>query len=893
MKHQPRPIAAAVALAMLGAGLPAWAEEAATGAPATVKEEAVVVTGIRASKFKSLTAKKNADSLVEVISAEDIGKMPDKNVADSLQRVPGVNTITASGTEGGFGENDRVSMRGTPPSLTATTINGHAVGTGDWYVLNQSASGRSVSYSLLPSELVDTVVISKSARADLVEGGVAGSVDIQTRHPLDAKKPLSASGSVEYVYSDLSAKWDPQLSGQVNWKNDAGNFGVLLQAFSEKRQTRRDGQEFLWWDTIDNLWGKNKEVLAAHPDLKGKYVSLLTGSAYFEQERKRDGGLIAVQFKPSSDINLELTGFSSKLKASNYNRNAMQWAVSPLTHGVSPSKYTISGGTVTSLEFPSTCPAALNGDCGGSLVTDQIARPGASAKSQFINLAGKFKASDRLTLSGKLGSTKGEGSTPRDIGFEVGSGYTGGSYNLHGIDNPADVVIPGADKYAPNADGIGGWGSSTLSVDKERYAQADGDYHLGLGALESVKFGVRFSKHERQLESFKLKTLDAGKFVNVGPTSLYPGDFGSHLGGSVLKNVWQLPMSAVVDWSNKYQVLDGRNLDTEFRIEEPVTAAYAMATLGTDNLRGNIGVRVVHTKEDVHNNRKDKNGVYQDVLTSNSYTDILPSANLKLELSPSLIARMALSKTMSRPDFGALGSLTLNDLVLSGSGGNPNLKPVRATNFDIGAEWYYAPKSLLSVGLYHMDLSSYVSYGTYKQTFFNQTQGRDTEYTLTAAQNTTGRVQGFEVALEQPLAYGFGFNTNYTYANGKETSAYCQNLQNGGESHACDLVGTAKHSYNLGAYYEKNGFSARLAYNYRSAFLNGVDRKSAIYQDAVGTLMGSLSYTVSDNLTLTLDAKDLNNPVLKSYVYDKTGAKQPRSFYTNGRQYYLGLRMKY
>ncbi|TMH59551.1 MAG: TonB-dependent receptor, partial [Betaproteobacteria bacterium] len=150
------------------------------GAP--VQLEKVTVTGIRASLERSLEAKRNADSVVEVITADDIGKLPDKNIADAVQRVPGVTISSAAGGEGGFDENDRVSMRGTNPSLTQTLINGHSVASGDWFVLDQVQTvGRSVSFTLLPSELVSQVIVRKSATADLVEGGVAGNVDIITR----------------------------------------------------------------------------------------------------------------------------------------------------------------------------------------------------------------------------------------------------------------------------------------------------------------------------------------------------------------------------------------------------------------------------------------------------------------------------------------------------------------------------------------------------------------------------------------------------------------------------------------------------------------------------------------------------------------------------------------
>ena len=142
--------------------------------------------------------------------------MPDKNVADSLQRVPGITISSAGANEGGFDENDRVSMRGTNPSLTQTLINGHNVAAGDWFVLNQTSTvGRSVSYTLLPSELVSQVVVHKSSQASLVEGGVAGSIDIITRKPLDFQQALSCEVSAGAVYADLPAKGDPQVSALV------------------------------------------------------------------------------------------------------------------------------------------------------------------------------------------------------------------------------------------------------------------------------------------------------------------------------------------------------------------------------------------------------------------------------------------------------------------------------------------------------------------------------------------------------------------------------------------------------------------------------------------------------------------------------------------------------
>src|SRR5215813_233385 len=271
-------------------------------APDVQKLPSVQVLGIRESLARSLETKRNADSVIEVITADEIGKLPDKNVADALQRLPGVTISSAAGGEGGFDENDRVSMRGTNPSLTQTLINGHAVATGDWFVLDQVGTvGRSVSYSLLPSEIVGQIIVHKSATADLVEGGVAGAVDIITRRPLDFKKNFTGSIAAQAVYADLPQKTDPQFNALVNWKNDAGTAGILLQGFYERRHLRRDGQELLGYDKIS----PTSPLAMAHPQLANVAYPTLIGSAFFEQERERYGGMVDVQIKPTNDLTLD------------------------------------------------------------------------------------------------------------------------------------------------------------------------------------------------------------------------------------------------------------------------------------------------------------------------------------------------------------------------------------------------------------------------------------------------------------------------------------------------------------------------------------------------------------------------------------------------------------
>ena len=325
--------------------------------------------------------------------------------------------------------------------------------------------------------------------------------------------------------------------------------------------------------------------------------------------------------------------------------------------------------------------------------------------------------------------------------------------------------------------------------------------------------------------------------------------------------------------------------------KEDTYAVYGQINLDLDVLGlpvdGNIGARYLRTSLSTVGVIQRPNGSTSPIDQDASYNNFLPSVNLRTDLAKNVVLRGAASRTMARPDFGALGALSLNDLTMSGSGGNPNLKPIMSNNVDAGVEWYFMPKSLIAVNLYQMKLGSYVTYGSSVTKFYNATLGRVTDYNMSAAINTKARVRGVELQYTQDLSNGFGFSANYTYADGKETQAAPKSAC--ADEGNCDMVGTSKNSYNLSGFFENAKWSARLNYSFRSAFLNGLDRKSAIYQDDVGTVSASINYNINEFLTLSLEGKDLNDPLLKSYASTKD---QPRAFYKNGRQVFFGLRGK-
>jgi iron complex outermembrane receptor protein len=321
----------------------------------------------------------------------------------------------------------------------------------------------------------------------------------------------------------------------------------------------------------------------------------------------------------------------------------------------------------------------------------------------------------------------------------------------------------------------------------------------------------------------------------------------------------------------------------EFTVNEKTLAGYAMANLAGDKWRGNVGLRLVQTKQRVNYNVPGDTivspnfGSYTPITDGRSYNDALPSANFRFDLSKNLVSRVSVARTMTRADYSALaGAITsLDNITLSGTGGNANLKPVRSTNYDATLEWYFAPRSMLSLGVFYMDMASYVGYGTSKQMLPNTNHGGAIEeYTITAPINVKAKNKGFELGYQQALWGGFGAAANYTYADGKD-------------SDGVGLVGSSKRTYNLEGYYENDRFSVRLAYTYRSDYLVGLDRATTQYEAAAGNLAASANYKLTDRLSLQFDALNLNNPVLKYYGDNKD---QPRAFYSNGRQFFFGVR---
>jgi len=882
-------IAAAVSLAL---AKHAAADSENSTEPASEDVETVLVTGIRASISQSLDVKRNADARLEVVTAEDVGKLPAHNVADALRGLPGVNISSSSADEGGFDESDRVSLRGTSPSLTQTLINGHSVGSADWFVLSQGNNvGRSVSYTLLPSELVNSVEVNKSSHAALQEGGTTGTVNILTRKPFQFDKSLTVEASLGTVYSDQADSNDPQISGLLNYKNESETFGVLLQVFKEKRSLRRDAQEIPGgFFTI----AASDPVAATNPDLVGVQAPGLVGATLFEQVRDRTGGLLGLQFKPSDNLTLELNGFYSDMDANNYNRNFMLWGGNFARAQAPQPGYTVENGVLTSATYAGVAGRDY-------AVYDMISRE-ATAKSSYVTFDADWKINDTLSFRSELGTTEGEGETARQFIAEVTTNRGGGaSWTSHGISSPLDWSV-GGDSSPAGVTGFGTWGNQQVkATDSEDWINLDFTQNLDAGVFSSLDFGARYADHERETQSPEgASPGDIWSDLQNGQTALYPGDFAQDIDGTFPRDLWYFTPGAMKEailanstWLSNDDGATGRhNYGGEWKVKEKNLAAYVQANFGNDSWSGNVGLRYVDIDQEINSYQAVGSAANADVSslfgnwiyqnTDNKHSKVLPSANLKFQMADDVVFRFAASQTMTLPDYSALGASSWgSDLNKTGGGGNPGLKPVTSTNFDGNLEWYFMPRGLLSVGAFSMDLKDYVAFGTENRQLFSELTHQLETYLVSVPVNSNGSVTGLELVYEQPIGESFGFNANYTYSDGKTAHTWADGSNN--------LVGTSKDTYNVGVYFENQMFSARANYSYRSSFLIGLSGANPYYQDDFGTVSVALNYKPTEWLNVSLDALNLNSPTLTYYQ----NATAPTAFYNNGRQYYFNLRFKF
>lgn len=929
----------ASALAVLAAA-PAFAADANSG----TSVDEVVVTGIRASLQASIETKRNSTEIVEAITAEDVGKFPDKNVAESLQRITGV------AIQREFGEGERVSIRGTAPVLNMTLLNGHPIATADWFILDQLKASRSFNYLMLPSEIVGKIEVYKSPSADLNEGGIGGTVDVHTRLPLDLA-PITVQASAQGVYDSIAGDVDPSGSALLSWHNDNSTLGALVGLIYSKRSFRRDGIEILGYSdyrtTKDPVTGV---VTGGIKDLDtgqrfDATVPNLIGSTLFRQVRERTGANFAVQFAPDNTLTATLSGLYSHMDADNFNLNYMSWPQQMLSadSGVhNPVLRAPTDGealpTLESADFDKTTGA--NG-----AVYDAIDRL-AHTDTKAIDFDVTYRPNENWKLHGQIGYTKANGATDAQPFWETNA-PTGFSYDLsHGVPR---VHFTDIDPNTADSALALGWTSNNKveNSDDEFYAYADAErfFNGELGPFTSIKVGGKYSSHNRNVNVTYGQTrgLFGATACNGHPCTLAdvaggrtPDNFLDGIAGPGVLNSYlmadkskieaiynSLPPFAQYGMPAEGQTPGCPDLSNcqhfgpleSFDLNEKTFGGYVQGNFGGEGWGGNIGVRVITTKETsdawqvgvasgTPGAVQNPFGLIAPISFDKEYTDILPSANLHFDLKDDLVLRFAASRTVARPDYAQMAAFTsITPTLLTGSGGNPHIDPYRSNNFDVSFEWYFAPQSIFAVDFFYKDISTYIVQGSgierLPAEILSPTDPRITnpanncvlsgtastyicDYRIGRPVNVTGgEDKGIEVNFQKPLWGGFGIQANYTYQQASSQSGV-------------PIPGFSRHLANVTGYYENDRLSVRLSGNYRSKYFADYDSERGfrpLYVDDTFSLDGSASFNLTDNFALTVDAVNLTNETLEEFYDDDPG--RPARFYKNGRVVYFGVRAKF
>lgn len=935
----------------------------------------ILVTGYRRSIEQSLTQKREANAFVDVITAEDVGKFPDKNVADSLQRVPGV-IIDRDG-----GEGSRVSIRGLSSDLTLTELNGNFIASAD-----SGDPSRSFNYLLLPSSLIGSVEVFKSPEARLDEGGVGGVIINHTREPFDLE-PWSGSFSAEGTYADVTEKVEPNLSGLVSWHNEDKTLGFLVGATYQVRTNRTlssSADSWQWWtddkasqpatdvngngfanDSAVSYWNSGADAGTTTRDgthYSGYWAPQSVGTNIFNQERKRLGIQATAQMRPFDNLEITANYFRFQLNG-DYTSNTIkipEWGYGNFFTGATFDR---SGTILTGAKFE-VPPEGTGCRVPGNLCTMETPAPQNTyvrekSVSNTYDARGTWEL-DRLKVDFVVGKTKAKGgpsfqfyaqAKPRNgtvNGNELSAwNFTDQSIAMQFSPDVLQNMLNGVAQIDLGSTGSG-FTNSTIS---QRYAQVDVTRKFDSPFLDSLQAGVKWrdGRIHRETGRFEwysdaantLRFQDTPGGAVALPEFFYPNSLGNIAGGFESTAFPALNIQQYIGYLNEtyngpVRVPEPQNL---YNIEERIWAGYAQLNFKTSNVRGNIGVRVVNTKQSgvstdqiIYENDYCQNGpggafdpnkpkgedgnclvipekdrqdrVFSPNAEGKSYTDVLPSFNISWDVTPDLLVRAAASKVISRPGYGDLAgsrSLTFNadPFVFDraefgarpgwfGNGGNFALKPFSAWQYDVGVEWYFRPGSVLGATLFRKDVSDFIVPVVIDLSQEVAGETVTVQQYSTQANGTSAVSQGVEVYAQHTLDFGLGAQVNFTY---NDTSQAAVSL-NGTEVGESPLVGSAKTQVNASIFYERGPVLLRASYNRRGEVVRGLSSGLNVYDDPYEQVDLNAAFEVFQNLQITASIINLTKSEQRQHLGNDTKDRFISNEYA-GRRAYLGFAYKF
>jgi TonB-dependent receptor len=870
--------------------------------------EEVIVSGFRESLQQAAEIKRDADVVTDVISAEDIGKFPDQNLADSLQRITGVQITRTNG------EGSRVSVRGLSPDFTQTLYNGR--------VITSPSGGRSFEFATLASDFVNAVEVSKTPSADMIDGGLAATINIKTARALDVGKDRY-SFTTEGVYEDKSGDLTPHIAAYMS-KIITDRLGVTLGVNYQKRKFR--------YDSLRAFGFENGVEATRNPRLDYNLDGDFNDTFRFNHEAgvranlgdtERWTAIGGVQAKLTDNIDLHGDVLYSKYDVVlNQPTNTLRF---------------------TNIVCPSNCVKNSIVDNGRVVYLD----------ADGIDYRNGNSNSDTRneTLSGALGATFDL--APFTIDTQVSSSHskqlvTGLQLSVMGRASayedfradpsnlPQFGFTRGYDPLNPaNFRGIGFNGDYNRPTnDRNTDGRVDVTYDIDRGFAKSLKFGGLYSVRDQEFRSRRFamsaKDIAAALGVPFNPAieggSFDASPFMTQYTFNDLLDGYDGPVRYPTTWltSDLKKFLAALplqrllalspptpNLSTDYEVEEKAAAGYLRFDFAAidDRLGGNVGVRYVRTDQTSSGYAPDLSlivfaqagaattipGVTPTSI-DRSYNNWLPSLNVRFNVTDDLIARLGAARVMSRPTLGTLSpSTTVNANVRSITINNPNVDPYLADQLDLSLEYYLDNGGLVSTALFYKDVKNFVVNTTRMQTL-NVTEketGRQIQLPFTIFQPDNGagaKLKGVELGIQMPLSFlpsfwsGFGTILNYTYLDAGKAE-----VTQGGPP--LPLPGVSRNSYNVVGYYERGGFSGRLAYNYRSSFVNSTTANfgDGSYGQSYGQVDASFSYDINDQIGLTLEGLNLRNSVVRT----QNDAGYGRGYENIGPRYTFGVRAKF
>lgn len=849
VRKEPRKTVLAAVMSALFSATAAGQAQAQGGTEADIEE--VVVTGVRASIVRALDQKRNAIGVSDSISAEDIGKFPDLNLSESLQRIPGV-TLNRNTS----GEGQALNVRGLGPEFTRVEVNGMSgTGNGSGGRFGNSEGGRGFNFELLASELFSNATVHKSISASQAEGGLAGTVSLTTPRPFDYPG-TKLSASIQGNYSEITGDTDPRAAVLVS-RNFDDKFGIAASLAFSDTFFRTDTVEGGVWRPLGNVAG---EPLVANG----------TRLYNFTDERENLGSTVTLQFRPSDQLEVTLDGIyatSDSERVANRDDAPIEGGQTGVDGTLVVENNVVTAGDFTGVQQRVGTNFFTTDEDFTQLTLTADWTPNENwVISPFIGYSTREAERTRDLYSFRLADT----SDPDNISFDPGTI----SYQLRGdyVDFSSDQTdfASNPENFLFNVFIL----RPSTDEDEEFTTKLDFERLINDEGLTSIQFGVRYADRTktRTQTQERLQRL-AGVGIELPPNlssvaqllELDVDGADANLPAAILaadpsliRDVFYPGGDAVA--GTFIRPLPGFGAQESWQIEEQTFNAYFQANFEIGAAQFNAGLRLVRT--DQTSSGFTVENIFQPteritpISIDTHYTEYLPSASLRYEIQEDLIFRTAYSTTLTRanlPQLAPSESVRGISEVDGGTGsrGNPELQPFTADNFDIGVEWYFAEEGILSLAFFYKDIGSLIDTTTFTDSreFPRQADGVLVTGDILFTQPVNGEsasVQGLELALQTALAENFGALFNYTYTDSEADFGDEDDVRSTG------LPGLSANSLNVSFYYDDGRLDARLSYAWRDRYLAqfsddfGVSR----FIDDFGQLDFSANYRLNDNLQL-------------------------------------------